>query len=438
MPRRTRLHNPHLDYAVRLFGFDVDADPPMPVACELPIPGRGEILAVTGPSGAGKSLALRRLLSAHGGAGLPGFSPELPVLELFSPHLPTERVLRTLARVGLADAGLWQRKAAYLSAGEQARLRLALALVRDWETRESAGGPLLVVDEYDAHLDATTARIIATCLHRVVVREGLRLVVSTHRPETLAYLRPARVVRVNDGFAQTIATPAPADLCEEITLTRGRVRDYAHFARWHYLGPGRPGPTSDVFLARHEGRAVAIAMFGYPHLLLAARSASLPAFAPSCIVKTGARGLNLNVRLLQRVVVEPRYRGIGVALKLIQHGLASLDVPYVECVAQMGGICDFLTGAGFVRECDMPVPPSVLRLRRYLELRGLGVRDLLREGGVTADVASLVSAVTRSRVQTGFGSRRSVGDLPPAAVRKALLRLEARPVYFLWRRHATG
>ena len=429
----------HADYAARTFGLDPDRELEPPPVPDLPLPDPGESLAVIGPSGAGKTLALNRLIESHAGCALPELRCEdldTPVLELFDPALDSERVLRNLARVGLADGRLWQLKAGCLSAGECRRLQLALSLCVEPDA--------LIIDEFDAHLDATTARIIACNLRRVVQREQLRLVVSTHRPETLADLQPANVIRIHHGCPEQVEAPAPTEVADEVRFTRGTVRDYARFAPWHYLGPGRPGPTSDVFLAMHEGRAVGITMFGYPHLLLSARNNALPQYSPRRIRKEGAGGLNANLRLLQRVVVEPRYRGIGVARKLIRHGLQHIHAPIVECVAQMGAFSDFLLGAGFEHVCDVRPPASVHNLNEFLKQQGVTPHELLTTDWreqlapeLRSRLNKLIAAVARTRIQTGFGSRRGKRELPPGALRKALTRVGARPGYFIWRRHAT-
>ena len=440
----------HWEYAGAAFGLDPSAEYETPTAVDLPLPQPGETLAVIGSSGAGKTLALRKLCETHGAIELPrlrGEDLDTPLLELFDPALRSELVLRNLARVGLADGRLWQLKARCLSAGECRRLQLALAMCVESKRQGSAATDprLLVIDEFDAHLDSTTARVIACNLRRAVERDRLRMVVSTHRPETLADLQPARVIRIDHGELSELDLPAPADFTDEVTFTRGTVRDYARFAHWHYLGPGRPGPTSDVFLAMHEGRAVGIAMFGYPHLLLSTRGIALPEYAPRRIREGGAGGLNANVRLLQRVVIEPRFRGVGVARALIRNGLSRISVPVVECVAQMGAFSDFLLGAGFERVCDLRPPASVRNLNDFLARHGLGRQELLDDtlrGRLSPEAASeldrRVAAVVRTRIQTGFGSRRGTHELPPAALRKALIRIGARPGYFLWKQDATA
>jgi GNAT superfamily N-acetyltransferase len=195
----------------------------------------------------------------------------------------------------------------------------------------------------------------------------------------------------------------------------------------------------------HEGRAVGIALFGYPHLLLAARARALPQFSVARIKAAGAAGLNRDVRLLQRVVVDPRFRGVGISRLLIRHGLSHVDAPWVECVAQMGEFSDFLLDAGFVPAGEVAPPLSVRVLTRFAGRHGIDLRLLVEPRSrrallntlpakVAASLTRKLASVARSRIQTGFGSMRGRREFTQPLLRKALARLGARPAYFLWTR----
>jgi ABC-type nitrate/sulfonate/bicarbonate transport system ATPase subunit len=431
----------HIDYAARTFGLELRAPKP-PTPATLPLPEPGHILVVVGPSGCGKTLALAQLVTPQTREMLPLTRKELgtSVLELFGAHLGSESVLRALARAGLADGRLWCMKARHLSAGEQRRLELARALAC------AQPGDLLVADEFDTHLDCTTAQVLAQNLRRIARGGKLRLVVSTHRAEVLPYLAPDCLLEIDGAETQALAIPARRELADEIEIIRGSLRDYARFERWHYLGPGRPGPTSDVFIARHEGRPVGIALFGYPHLLIAARARALPEFAPARVMGEGAAGLNRDVRLLQRVVVDPRFRGIGISRRLIRHGLGHTNTRYVECIAQMGEFSDFLLAAGFERAGCIPPPAAVRALLNFTREHGIDPAQLIEPrsrnaclqhlpDAAAARLSRLLHAVARSRIQTGFGSLRRGGcTFGEPLLRKALARLHACPAYFLWTR----
>ncbi|MEZ5993148.1 MAG: hypothetical protein R3E76_12465 [Planctomycetota bacterium] len=428
----------HTDFARRTFGLQ-QTEVQASVPCTLPTPGTGECVAVIGPSGAGKTLALRNL-NARELTPLRCEELDTPVLELFDPRLPSDVVLRALARVGLADGRLWGLKARHLSAGECRRLEFALALC--------GHSGLLVADEFDAHLDAATACVLSENLRRWVKRNDLRLVVSTHRPETLRYLQPEKVIEIDRGVAHE-RSDLPGNerrILDEIKIVRGRLKDYAAFAQWHYLGPGRPGPTSDVYLAMHLGRAVGVVVLGYPHLLLAARNSVLPQFGPKRVAADGAARMNQDLRLLQRVVVEPRFRGVGVARALIRHALQRTTASYVECIAQMGDFSDFLLGSGFRRVGEIPPPASAKGVSEFLSEKGIAPTALLTpetRAGVMRELSardrqrleSLLSRLLSTRIQTGFGSLRARAPAAhEALLQKALGRISASPGYFLWSR----
>ncbi|MBX3459855.1 MAG: hypothetical protein KF696_07805 [Planctomycetes bacterium] len=417
---------PHAAYAQAAFGSAWTAPAPPPVHA-LPAPGPGEIVCVTGPSGAGKTLALKAL----GGRELPALS-DAPVLDLFAPGLASEFVLRTLARTGLADGRLWRLGTPQLSAGEQQRLRLALALCN------LAPGELLVADEFDAHLDPLTACALAQVLRRLA-DGGLRMAVSTHNPATLPHMAPDRLLQI-DGDVRALAPPAREDLGDEVVITPGRLADWRHFRHWHYLGAGNPGPVCAVYVAALRGRRAGIAIYGYPHRLLSARRHALPVLLHPPQPDTAA--LNRDLRLLQRVVVDPRLRGVGIARRLLEHGCRALGVPYIECVARMGAFTGFLTAAGFARVCELELPRAIASLLRFCERREIdstrliqpAYREYLRQRLPAADCAALarhLRAVAQSRANTGHGASR--GHEPPQAVlESALARLHARPAYFLW------
>lgn len=421
--RSPATESPHRAFALAAFGALCDQPVP-PAVHRLAPPKPGQILCVTGPSGAGKSLAL----AALGGTALPALR-DAPVLDLFEPGAASPRVFRALARAGLADGRLWRMRVRHLSAGEQQRLRLALALCEP--------GDLLVADEFDAHLDELTACALAQMLRRLAVG-GLAIAASTHNPRLLPWLAPDRHIHI-DQQAADVPPPARRDLCDELEIAPGRLADWAHFKQWHYLGAGSPGPVCAVFVATLRGRRAGIAMFGYPHRLLSPRRLVLPAALHPPHPDMGA--LNRDVRLLQRVVVDPRLRGLGVARRLVGHGLSAVSTRWVECVAQMGEFSGFLEGAGFRRVCALAAPRAIAALQRFCARREIDAcrlwqpayREFLAarlQGHDRQALARHLTAVARSRAGTGHGSSRG-GQPPPAALDAALARVCARPHYFI-------
>lgn len=444
----------HLSFARRQFGMGPAAAPSAPAP--LPLPAPGSIMAVVGASGAGKSRALERLAQSTGAhlcRSLTRQQLACPVLSLFPACMAGGAVLRVLAQCGLADATIWMRRAGTLSAGERRRLELALTLSRR-SRGDRFGAPAMqiqnvqpiILDEFDAHLDGETALCLAASLARLGTAHRLQLVVSTHRPECLGALNAKRVFELDAGHARELPAPQSRDLLEEISIERGSLADYARFARWHYLGSRRPGPVSDVFVARFQGRAIAVATFGPTHLFLSPRNAALPKFSSVVVNRNGAKALNAHVRLLQRMVVEPRFRALGVASRLLKAALPQLGVRYVECLAEMGQFCGFLERVGFERKDRCKLSREAARLSQTLMRLGVRVESLLNPRNRRAVLARLTCedrekierqliGLCRSRIETGAGRLRGRRVAPEALLQRALLRLHCQPEYFLWSSH---
>ncbi|MMZ67488.1 Methionine import ATP-binding protein MetN [compost metagenome] len=58
---------------------------------------------------------------------------------------------------------------------------------------------VLVIDEFTAHLDPSTARIVASRLAKLARRTGMTLILVTHREEVIEAMNPDKVVVVGYG-----------------------------------------------------------------------------------------------------------------------------------------------------------------------------------------------------------------------------------------------
>ena len=158
----------------------------------------GKLWALVGPSGSGKTTILRHL---HGLVEFSGEIPQMPTelaalaggdsllvpvraaliatasglknvelgLDLVRSRDDKESAQRSLEALGCAPFA--QQSVASLSAGERARVALAVSLARP--------EPTLLIDEPTGNLDPETAALVVSALRRAA-DEGRQIVVSTH------------------------------------------------------------------------------------------------------------------------------------------------------------------------------------------------------------------------------------------------------------------
>ena len=89
-----------------------------------------------------------------------------------------------------------------------------------------------------------------------------------------------------------------------------------------------------------------------------------------------ASAINDNLRCISRVIVEPRFRGLSIARRLVREYLDDARSPATEAIATMGAYCPLFERAGMTRI----EPGSARRDRRLLEVLGslrLSAVDLL-------------------------------------------------------------
>ncbi|MBI1189072.1 MAG: GNAT family N-acetyltransferase [Tepidisphaera sp.] len=140
-----------------------------------------------------------------------------------------------------------------------------------------------------------------------------------------------------------------------ITIAPGSWADYARLAGHHYR-LGHPRTFDAVLAAMHGSRVVGVLVASRPVLNATWRSAAWgDRYAAPTPKRDIAQRLNAEVRVISRVIVEPRYRGLGVARRLVEAYLAHPLTRRTEALAGMGRWCPFFERAGMRRvECEPP------------------------------------------------------------------------------------
>lgn len=228
-------------------------------------------------------------------------------------------------------------------------------------------------------------------------------------------------------------------------VIRGTGSDYEDLSRFHYCG--RPcGPIHQIYklIDDHVWRGlrapvVGVIVYGAPSANLAARTHATGGIFAGLDRAAALTLLNEQLWCIRRVIIEPRYRGLGLAARLVGETLPLTGIPMVEAVSMMGRSHPFLERAGMTA---FPPPPDVKteRLQAALETAGLAGAHSRGSDSLHAAIEQLRPKL-RAFVQTEmnrfcqkFTNRRNAPHTPERTD-FILSKLSHGPAYYLWTRH---
>lgn len=231
---------------------------------------------------------------------------------------------------------------------------------------------------------------------------------------------------------------------------QGDRSDYLALQDHHYR-PGHPmtmtrvlairdalPSAADRYLARRvEPATIAVLVESLPSLSCRLRDEALGGRYGHLRPKSRSQLLNEELRCISRVIVDPRYRGLGLAVRLVRHALSTAATRYTEALAVMGRVNPFFDRAGMSAYQRPPLPGSerAIAVLRYagIEPRALALpTDTERRIRALPDALRtlVITELTRwYRTAGGRGVARSpsLADVLDAARGKLL----ASPIYYL-------
>ncbi len=225
----------------------------------------------------------------------------------------------------------------------------------------------------------------------------------------------------------------------ELEIVPGDRGDYEPLAPYHYR-EGRPAVVKAVFVARsrralgHKGAGVIVYTMPNPRVEL--RDIATGGVFAGLDRATELALLNRNVRCIARVIVEPRFRGIGLASRLVRETMPEMNVPIVEALGVMPRVNPFLERAG-LQAFEPRVPVEHVELLEALSAVGVEEQELVdparvqeRLDHLPPDAGAFVETCVQ-RFLKSHGTRRSM----PAGLERTrylLSKLTHRPAYYIW------
>ncbi len=101
----------------------------------------------------------------------------------------------------------------------------------------------------------------------------------------------------------------------------------------------------------HDDQPVGICIFGYGPLASSARN-RIFGLRGRGLSRHLARRINRDFASVVRLVIDPRYRGAGLAAAFLRRCCELTDWPWIELISQMADLVPFCEAAGFRRVDD--------------------------------------------------------------------------------------
>jgi len=328
------------------------------------------VVHITGPSGAGKSTLLRAIRDHAPFPIAPDPDPiDTSRAVINTLGRPIDASIAVLGLSGLAEPRLWARPAGALSTGERARLDLARAIAR------ARPDQTVLIDEFATPLDRVTAAAVAGAAGRLARSRRIRLITACAHEDI------PRALDTDTLIDALIGAVLPSEHePEPIRVEPGSLDDYRALKHHHYR-VNEPAAPSCVLRAVRETHAIGDTTAGVllvtrPTLNAAWRRRAWGDAYNTGDKRTDARRLNAEVRVIARLIVEPRSRSLGVASRLIRAYLADPLTRRTEALAAMGARSPLFSRAGFT-EYGVHRDTNDLRLLDALDHARQTPRDLL-------------------------------------------------------------
>jgi ABC-type transport system involved in cytochrome c biogenesis ATPase subunit/GNAT superfamily N-acetyltransferase len=374
------------------FGLGVDEAQRFKVLdAELKI-GPRDIVYITGDSGSGKSVLLRAIRADLGEEAVDlsevAVDAEKPLIETVGATV--EEGLELLSRVGLNDAFLFLRTYGQLSDGQKYRYRIAKLI--------ESGKQWWLMDEFAACLDRDTAKIIAFNLQKIARQQGKAVIAATTHSDLQEDLKPSVLVRKRFGEEIQISyypneAAAECSLTREMRVEEGDKEDWQRLSGFHYRGHKVAVPRKIFRLVRGD-ELCGVIVYSYPPPTCYGRRMVLP--------RLTIQELNKQLSIINRVVIHPKYRTIGLGAKLIRETLPLAGTPYVEMIAVMAKYSPFAEKAGLRKVAEQLTVKSVSAISGVLLELGFDLKLLGSERYITGKLANL-KAQQLQRLKEAFG-----------------------------------
>ncbi len=224
-----------------------------------------------------------------------------------------------------------------------------------------------------------------------------------------------------------------------MSIVPGDIGDYKALAHYHYRDE-KLGPFTAIYALKGStvtGRMPAgVIVYTMPSPCIELRSVATGNMFVGFDRSTQLALVNKFIRCIGRVVIEPRFRGLGLAARLVRETMPMMNVPIIESLAVMGHVNPFFEKAG-MKVYTSKLPARCVQLIEALSLVGIDKEQLFDPYVVQQNLeqlrwpkADFIEKQTKLFLQS-YGRHRG---MQPGIERTrfVLKHLTERPVYYIW------
>jgi nucleoside diphosphate kinase len=226
---------------------------------------------------------------------------------------------------------------------------------------------------------------------------------------------------------------------KNLRIVRGGFEDYKKLARFHYRD-SRPGAYTAIFVIKPDRgvskEPVGVIVYTMPSAGAEMRNVATGNAFAGFDNRTLLALINKNIRRISRVVIETRFRGLGLASRLVRETMPEMGVPIVEAMAVMGMVNPFFEKAG-MKAYAAKMPVRCVKLIEAFSAVGIEEEELIDAEEVQRKVeqlgrreGELIERQIRDFLQS-YGQRRYEKN-SLERTRFVLSKLTFRPVYYIW------
>ena len=374
------------------FGIGVDQERTFTIFDNLELKyDDGDLIYVTGDSGSGKSTFLKifqqhELERGRKCVNFNDIQPSPDEVLVNSIGKNQFDAMRILGVVGLSEAFLMVRRYKELSDGQKYRYCLGKAIDQDADT--------YLVDEFGAKLDREMAKTLAFCIQKWARRNMKTFAIATTHRDLMEDFNADIIFDRRFGEQTTPSyyqprSPPKFSLVQDMKIEKATQEDYNQLKRFHYLH-GKP-PTSHKFKLTHHGRTIGIILYGPSFLASRYRNQLFPEY------KNNPKKVNEDITRITRVIVHPKYRGVGLAQELIRLTLPMVNKRIVETIAAMAQYNPFFEKAGMKLVGKQKFLPTQEALIKFVETQGANI-GLLQDHGFRKGFLNKLSSAEMSQL----------------------------------------